>query len=234
MAPLVRSGPARRRSPLGPGAGAAAPRVRRRRRRRRGRPGRLCRAAGGGRGVLPAGRRGRGARAGRLQAAHAGGPGAGLRRGGRPRASPGRWWSSRPRRSTAGGCTYATWRCGGRWPRSPRPGVRAHRRLPGARAGPARPGRVEGRPGRRLRRGGARAGQGHPGPDHGRAGREVPGVRVRRAQGLHHRRAQRRPRAARPVPAAPVLATSTCARCRADAHAARRLRRRPAAVGDGR
>ena len=68
------------------------------------------------------------------------------------------------------------------------PGVRADRRLRRRRPGRARAGGVEGRPGGGLCGGGQRARQGHPGPDHGGAGRGVPGVRLRRAQGLHHRR----------------------------------------------
>ena len=60
------------------------------------------------------------------------------------------------------------------WHARPRAGLRAHRRLPGPRARPARPGRLEGRPGRGLRRGGLGAGQGDPGPDDARAARAWP------------------------------------------------------------
>ena len=64
--------------------------------------------------VLPAGRRGRVPGAGRLQAADRGGPRAGLRRGGRPRAWPGRSSSSRWPTSTPAACTSPTSRrCAG-------------------------------------------------------------------------------------------------------------------------
>ena len=126
--------------------------------------------------ILPADRRGEVPGLADSKLLTAAGPGAGLRRGRRAGRWPTRWWSSRPTRSTGAGCTCAT---------SPamrralaaltaRPDYVLTDGFRGRRAGRARAGGLEGRPGRRLRRRGQRARQGHPGPDHGRAGPGVP------------------------------------------------------------
>ena len=186
--------------------------------------------------VLPAGTARPGARAGRLQAAHRRGPRAGLRRGRRPRAGlVGRRHPGRAS-STPAACTSPTSRrCAGRCRTlDARPGLRAHRRVPGRRAGRAGARGVEGRPGRRLRRGRVGARQGHPRPDHARAARALAGVRLRRPQGLHHRRAQRRPRARTGRARSTGCASSTCARAAGRARRAGDSESDRRRVGDGR
>ena len=155
--------------------------------------------------VLPAGQARPRARAGRLQAAHR------RRRASAstPRSStgrcPGRSSSSRSSELDARGMHVTNLEALRRAvvTLDPGAGLRADRRLPGARPRPAGPRRVEGRPRRRLRGRGVGAGEGHPGPDDGGAARAVARVRLRRPQGLHHRRAHRRAGAARAVPGAP-------------------------------
>ena len=226
-APAVRGPPHDRRRraarrALGHGALAAPPRLRRGRRRRRGRPRRLRRAAGRRR-LRAAGRPARPrAGAGRLQAAHRRGARAGLRRGRRPgrrlvgRRHPGRG-TRRPRHARDQHRGAAP---GGLRRSTPAPDYVLTDGFPVSGLAAARPGRVEGRPGGRLRRRGLRAGQGDPGPDDAGAARALARVRLRRAQGLHHRRAQRGPRAARPLPGAPD-ALRQRAHARGTAHAAR-------------
>src|SRR5579875_3835098 len=84
-------------------------------------------------------------------------------------------------------------------------GLRAHRRLRGARARRARAGRLEGRPGHRLGGRGLGAGQGQQGPDDAGPARTLSLVRLRPAQGVRHRGPRARPGRARAVPGAPVL-----------------------------
>ena len=139
------------------------------RRRRRGRPRRLRRARWSpGAAILPAGQGRASSRAGRLQAAHREGP----RALSTPRSCAARWrgrsWSSTPRSATGSACTSPTSRrCARGRPARRAPGVRPHRRVPRRRPRRARPGGVEGRPGRRLHRRRVGDRQGDPRPDHG-------------------------------------------------------------------
>ena len=138
------------RRALGHGAFPAASRVLRRRRRRRGRS-RCLRGAAGRRGLRPPVRPAwAGARPGRLQAAHPRRAGAGLPGGDRP---SGRLVGRRHARRGPRRARHARDEHRGSAPRGLEPGsrarLRAHRRLPGVRAGPTRPGGLEGRTGSR-------------------------------------------------------------------------------------
>ncbi len=202
--PAPRSDRAQRRRPVRLRARPAAYGPGPHRRCRRGRPRCLRRPAGGG-GSHP--RRHQGWRhpgPERLQAADREGPRALLRpdrptgpvvvgRRHRPRGVRPARHARRERGGAAAG--------GGAARRGA--GLRAHRRVPGRRARCARPGHVEGRPGRRLHRRRLGAGEGHPRPHHVRDARAVAGVRLPDPQGLHHRRARRGPDRARPVAGAP-------------------------------
>ena len=154
--------------------------------------------------ILPEGKAGHRARARRLQAAHRQGPRALLRAGPAPRA--GLVGGGRRARGVRPARHARRQRRGA----APLPGaagapagVRAHRRVPRRRPRGPGPGHVEGRPGGRLHLGGLGDREGDPRPDHVRAARAVPGVRLRHAQGLLHRRARGGAGRARPVPGAP-------------------------------
>ncbi|CAA9331467.1 MAG: Ribonuclease HII, partial [uncultured Nocardioidaceae bacterium] len=190
-------GPARRRA-VRLRARAASPRARPHRRCRRGRSRGLCRASGRGRGGAAVRRPRCRARARRQQAADRARPGALLRRG--PQARGGlvggghRAAGVRPARHARGERGGAPASTG---PVGDPPGVRPHRRLPRRRARGAGAGGLEGRPGRRLHRRRLRAGQGQAGRVDAGAAPGLPGLRLRDAQGLRHRRPHRGAGAAR-------------------------------------